>query len=214
MKKLKDLIQQTVLDPMDHRFLNHEVPPFDKIVPTTENVAAEIWRRLEPHFEAGRARLNNVRLYETEDLYVDYAGESPIMRVTRRYRFAASHRLHSTAFSEDENRELYGKCSNPYGHGHDYVLDVTAQGRWIRRRGQVVHVPTLDRLVSEQVLKDFDHRYMNADLEEFRKWFRHRRILSGSLRTGSTPAGPMCFPANGRVWRESGCAKPSETYSN
>jgi 6-pyruvoyltetrahydropterin/6-carboxytetrahydropterin synthase len=76
LKKLKDLIQQTVLDPMDHRFLNYEVPPFDKIVPTTENVAAEIWRRLEPHFEAGRARLNKVRLYETDDLYVDYAGDS------------------------------------------------------------------------------------------------------------------------------------------
>jgi 6-pyruvoyltetrahydropterin/6-carboxytetrahydropterin synthase len=75
LKKLKDLIQFTVLDPMDHRFLNYEVPPFDKIVPTTENVAVEIWKRLEPHFEAGRARLNNVRLYETDDLYVDYGGE-------------------------------------------------------------------------------------------------------------------------------------------
>jgi 6-pyruvoyltetrahydropterin/6-carboxytetrahydropterin synthase len=75
LKKLKELIQQTVIDPMDHRFLNFEVPPFDKIVPTTENVAAEIWRRLEPHFEGGRARLSNVRLYETEDLYVDCAGE-------------------------------------------------------------------------------------------------------------------------------------------
>jgi 6-pyruvoyltetrahydropterin/6-carboxytetrahydropterin synthase len=75
LKKLKEVIQQSVIDPMDHRFLNYEVPPFDKIVPTTENVAAEIWRRLEPHFDAGRARLNNVRLYETEDLYVDYAGE-------------------------------------------------------------------------------------------------------------------------------------------
>ncbi|MGP0072787.1 MAG: 6-pyruvoyl trahydropterin synthase family protein [Bryobacteraceae bacterium] len=75
LKKLKDLIQQTVIEPMDHRFLNHEVPPFDQIVPTTENVAAEIWRRLEPHFEAGRTSLNNVRLYETEDLFVDYGGE-------------------------------------------------------------------------------------------------------------------------------------------
>ena len=75
LKKLKELIQQTVIDPMDHRFLNYEVPPFDNIVPTTENVAAEIWRRLEPHFDTGRARLNNVRLYETEDLYVDYGGD-------------------------------------------------------------------------------------------------------------------------------------------
>jgi 6-pyruvoyltetrahydropterin/6-carboxytetrahydropterin synthase len=76
LKKLKDLIQQAVIEPMDHRFLNYEVPPFDKIVPTTENVAAEIWRRLEPLFETGRAHLNNVRVYETEDLFVDYAGES------------------------------------------------------------------------------------------------------------------------------------------
>jgi 6-pyruvoyltetrahydropterin/6-carboxytetrahydropterin synthase len=89
------------------------------------------------------------------------------MRVTRRYRFAASHRLHSDGFSEDENRELYGKCSNPFGHGHDYVLDVTASGPVNAASGQVVHVPTLDRLVTEQVLKDFDHRYMNADLNEF-----------------------------------------------
>ena len=91
------------------------------------------------------------------------------MRVTRRYRFAASHRLHSTALTDEENRDLYGKCSNPYGHGHDYVLDVTAVGPLNVATGQVLHIPTLDRLVSEEVLKDFDHRYMNADLAEFKK---------------------------------------------
>ena len=90
------------------------------------------------------------------------------MRVTRRYRFAASHRLYSAAYTEDENRELYGKCSNPYGHGHDYVLDVTAAGPVNPTSGQVVHVPALDRLVAEEVLQDFDHRYMNADLAEFK----------------------------------------------
>jgi 6-pyruvoyltetrahydropterin/6-carboxytetrahydropterin synthase len=89
------------------------------------------------------------------------------MRLTRRYRFAAAHRLHSPAFTEQENRDLYGKCNNPYGHGHDYVLDVTAEGPVQPTSGQVVHIPTLDRLVSERVLKDFDHRYFNADLPEF-----------------------------------------------
>lgn len=89
------------------------------------------------------------------------------MRVTRRYRFAASHRLHAAALSDEQNRDLYGKCSNPYGHGHDYVLDVTASGAIDPESGQVVHIPTLDRLVSEEVLKDFDHRYLNADLGEF-----------------------------------------------
>lgn len=75
LKRLKDLIRREVIDPMDHRFLNHEVPPFDRLVPTTENLAREIWRRLSPHFNGGQARLHSLRLYETEDLYVDYAGE-------------------------------------------------------------------------------------------------------------------------------------------
>ena len=75
LKTLKDLIQKNVVEPMDHRFLNHEVPPFDKIVPTAENIAAEIWNRLQPQIQAGGATLHNVRLFETEDLYVDYSGE-------------------------------------------------------------------------------------------------------------------------------------------
>ncbi len=74
LKRLKEIIQEAVVDPMDHRFLNYEVPPFDRVVPTAENVAAEIWSRLHPYFTGAHARLNNVRLYETEDLYVDYAG--------------------------------------------------------------------------------------------------------------------------------------------
>ena len=76
LKRLKEIIQQSVIEPMDHRFLNHEVPPFDRIVPTVENVAAEIWDRLQARIDGGRARLENVRLYETEDLYVDYSGEA------------------------------------------------------------------------------------------------------------------------------------------
>jgi len=74
LKRLKEIIQEAVVDPMDHRFLNYEVPPFDRVVPTAENVASEIWNRLNPYFDGTRARLNNIRLYETEDLYVDYSG--------------------------------------------------------------------------------------------------------------------------------------------
>ena len=74
LKELKDVVNREVVDPMDHRFLNYEVPPFDRVIPTVENVAAEIWRRLERNFQ-GNVRLANVRLYETEDLFVDFAGE-------------------------------------------------------------------------------------------------------------------------------------------
>ncbi|MGE5647879.1 MAG: 6-carboxytetrahydropterin synthase [Acidobacteriota bacterium] len=75
LKQLKDVITREVVDPMDHRFLNLEVPPFDRIVPTTENIAIEIWRRLERPLNAKGARLHGVRVYETEDLYVEYFGE-------------------------------------------------------------------------------------------------------------------------------------------
>jgi 6-pyruvoyltetrahydropterin/6-carboxytetrahydropterin synthase len=76
LRELKEILNQEVVEPMDHRFLNYEVPPFDKIVPTTENLAREIWNRLEPRIRRENARLANVRLFETPDLYVDYGGES------------------------------------------------------------------------------------------------------------------------------------------
>jgi 6-pyruvoyltetrahydropterin/6-carboxytetrahydropterin synthase len=77
LKALKDVIRREVIEPFDHRFLNYEVEPFDRVIPTTENVAREIWRRLEPRLSTPRARLHSIRLYETEDLYVDYFGERP-----------------------------------------------------------------------------------------------------------------------------------------
>jgi 6-pyruvoyltetrahydropterin/6-carboxytetrahydropterin synthase len=89
------------------------------------------------------------------------------MTVTRRYKFAASHRLHSPQFSESQNRELYGKCNNPYGHGHDYILEVRVSGPLDPVSGQVVNVRALDRLVAKQVIEDFDYKYLNADVREF-----------------------------------------------
>lgn len=77
LKELKEIMTRQVVDVYDHRFLNYEVRPFDRVVPTAENIARDIWQRLEPHLTAGRRRLHSVRLYETPDLYVDYCGEQP-----------------------------------------------------------------------------------------------------------------------------------------
>ena len=90
-----------------------------------------------------------------------------MIRVTRRYRFSASHRLHSGELSDAENQTLYGKCNNPYGHGHDYVLDVTAQGPLDPATGRVLNLATLDGLVAQYVLKDLDHHNLNEDVEDF-----------------------------------------------
>jgi 6-pyruvoyltetrahydropterin/6-carboxytetrahydropterin synthase len=75
LKRLKDTIEDRVLRIYDHRLLNREVAPFDRIVPTVENIAIDIWNRLEPNIR-GRARLYSVRVHETADLFAEYRGES------------------------------------------------------------------------------------------------------------------------------------------
>jgi 6-pyruvoyltetrahydropterin/6-carboxytetrahydropterin synthase len=75
LKDVKELLEDEILTPMDHRFLNHEVKPFDTVIPTTENIAREIWHRLELQTSKLNATLARVRLFETPDLYVDVARE-------------------------------------------------------------------------------------------------------------------------------------------
>lgn len=75
LKVLKEIINEQVISVYDHRFLNHEVPPFDRVVPTPENIAKDIWSRLEPQVNANGRRLHRVRLWETPDLYVDFTSE-------------------------------------------------------------------------------------------------------------------------------------------
>ena len=72
LKELKQVMEREVVEAFDHRFLNHEVPPFDRVNPTPENIAREIWRRLVPHINQNGRKLARVRLYETPDLYVDH----------------------------------------------------------------------------------------------------------------------------------------------
>jgi 6-pyruvoyltetrahydropterin/6-carboxytetrahydropterin synthase len=88
--------------------------------------------------------------------------------LTRRYRFAAAHRLHSDALSEEENRSVYGKCNNPYGHGHNYVLEVTVGGPVDSATGMVMDLGLLDGTVERKVLERFDHKHLNLDVENFR----------------------------------------------
>ena len=76
LKDLKTILHEEVVEAYDHRFLNHEVAPFDRVVPTAENIAKDIWRRLEPRINSNGRRLHSVRLYETPDLYVDYSEEA------------------------------------------------------------------------------------------------------------------------------------------
>jgi len=86
--------------------------------------------------------------------------------LTRRYMFAASHRLHAPTLSEEQNRETYGKCNNPHGHGHNYALEVTVSGPVSAETGMVCNLVEIDEAVRRNVLERFDHQNLNT-LEEF-----------------------------------------------
>jgi 6-pyruvoyltetrahydropterin/6-carboxytetrahydropterin synthase len=88
--------------------------------------------------------------------------------LSRRYLFSASHRLHSDAMSADENRATYGKCNNPYGHGHNYRLEVTVSGPVDASTGMVCNLVDLDGFVEREVLSRYDLENLNT-LKEFSK---------------------------------------------
>lgn len=83
--------------------------------------------------------------------------------LSRRYRFSASHRLHSEAMSEKENQTTYGKCNNPFGHGHNYRVEVTVAGEIDAQTGMVINMADLDRIVNALVVQRFDHMNLNLD---------------------------------------------------
>jgi len=89
--------------------------------------------------------------------------------LTRRYRFSAGHRLHNEALSEEENRRLYGKCNNPHGHGHNYVLEVTVAGPIDPATGMVCNLAVLDGMVEREILEPLDHMNLNLDVASFRQ---------------------------------------------
>jgi 6-pyruvoyltetrahydropterin/6-carboxytetrahydropterin synthase len=85
----------------------------------------------------------------------------------RRYRFAASHRLHSQALSDDENWRVYGKCNNPYGHGHNYVVEISMSGKVDPATGMIVNLADLDGFVEHELIEAFDHKSLNEDVPAF-----------------------------------------------
>ena len=87
----------------------------------------------------------------------------------RRYRFSASHRLHSSKMSEEENRRVYGKCNNPYGHGHNYVVEVNVSGAVDPATGMIANLADLDSYVEREVIEPFDHKSLNEDVAAFRE---------------------------------------------
>jgi len=121
------------------------------------------------------------------------------VRLTRRYGFAASHRLHSRALSDEENRRTYGKCNNPHGHGHNYEIEITVRGEVNRVTGRLVELGRLDRIAEEQILRPLRYRNLNEEVPVFRELVPTTENLAAELDRRLRSAWPEVFPEGGPV---------------
>lgn len=163
MTDLKALVN-TVLEEFDHAYLNEDTPYFHEQIPTTENIVRVLWRLIAPRLPTGVV-LARLRLYEMQDLWAEYDGTEEAS-FTRSYVFSAAHRLHAPALSDAENLEVYGKCNNPRGHGHNYTLEVTVKGTIDPLTGMVMDLPDMDRIV-HSVLDQIDHKHLDREISAF-----------------------------------------------
>lgn len=93
----------------------------------------------------------------------------PVVYLTRRASFSAAHRLHSADLSEAENNAIFGKCNNPHGHGHNYVLEVTVRGKVDPQTGMVMNLTDLKAAIEETIIQPMDHKHLNYDVPIFRE---------------------------------------------
>lgn len=117
------------------------------------------------------------------------------VRLTRNYRFSASHRLHAPELSDEENQRLFGKCNNPYGHGHNYVLAIAVEGIVDPATGLAVDGTALDALVHREVIGRYDHKYLNQDLPEFAAMIATTENIAANIRDRLHAVWPASFPA-------------------
>ena len=172
IKSLDALLQEAVVSRFDQKSINDEIPEMEDIPPTIENLLAHFrltlantgWLTLD----GKQLRLEALRLEEHPQLWGDWNEESMKLSLTRSYEFAASHRLQVPGFTEEQNTELFGKCNNPAGHGHNYLVEVTVSGPVDPLTGMMVDLAALDTSINELVVDRYDHKNLDVDLPEFK----------------------------------------------
>ncbi|WP_240416344.1 6-carboxytetrahydropterin synthase [Paenibacillus periandrae] len=157
--------KRLIEEEFDGRFLNHEHPYFQNHVPTTEKIVEYLWYALVDKFPD--CELYKLVLHENHYLSAE-KGLDSMVSMTRKYHFCAAHRLHSDLLSDEENKRIFGKCNNLYGHGHNYYLDVTVKGEPDAHTGMVMNLSDLDNVVNDVIIQKFDHKHLNLDVEELK----------------------------------------------
>lgn len=137
--------------------------------------------------------------------------EPKMIRISQKFEFSAAHRLHNPSLSDTENRQLFGKCNNPYGHGHNYELEVTLAGE-PDATGMLMPIHKLEEIVQRQVIELLDHKFLNLEVEAFKTCNPSveniARVIFGWLRAPLTQ--PHCRLDRVTVWET---PKTWATYS-
>ena len=144
------------------------LPDVEAMVRTKRSSAADLVYFLHGVcYEHWRERFESVALLLSPYLSLAaHRPEVPMLRLSQRFEFAATHRLHNPALGDAENRATYGKCNNPHGHGHNYEVQVTLKGV-PNQSGLLVDVPAFERIVAATVIDRFDHKNLNVEVPEF-----------------------------------------------
>lgn len=167
IKRIDDALKEQIVAEFDGRSINDEVLWFRSRSSSLENLMTYIaGRLLEPGALPPEAELVGLRLEEMPTLWGEWKRDQS-MTLTRTYEFAASHRLHVPMMSDEENLALFGKCNNPAGHGHNYILEVTITGEPDPETGMMVDLSGLDAAVEAEVVDRYDHKNLNVDIPEF-----------------------------------------------
>jgi 6-pyruvoyltetrahydropterin/6-carboxytetrahydropterin synthase len=147
----------------EHSPRSSQKPPAEL---TPEHASLALFNRLHDAWPA--VAVQEIRLSLSPFLsYSAVASELPMVRLSQKFEFSATHRLHNPSLSDEENREIFGKCNNPHGHGHNYELQVTLRGT-PNPRGILIDLPDFERIVAAAVIDRFDHKNLNLELPEFR----------------------------------------------
>ncbi|BBD62066.1 6-pyruvoyl-tetrahydropterin synthase homolog [Nostoc sp. HK-01] len=162
LSDVKQVIKREVTSVLDFSYLNDVWAEFQETLPTTENIARVIWRRLAPHLPVVR-----VQLFEHPELWADYMGNSMEAYLSISTHFSAAHRLAHPDLSLEDNTEIYGKCARTNGHGHNYHLEVTVKGEIDQRTGMIVDLGALHQAIADYVVEPFDHTFLNKDVPYF-----------------------------------------------
>jgi len=170
IKRIDDVLRSIVVRQFEGKSINDQVPYFHGRSTSLENLVSYVAECLsQPGVLPAEVSLTGLRLEEMPTLFaeLDLTRTPVTMTLTRSYEFAASHRLDSPALTAQENIDLFGKCNNAAGHGHNYLLEVSVAGEPDPKTGMILNLDDLDRLVAELVVDRYDHKNLNVDIPEF-----------------------------------------------